>query len=119
MRSFFTRNWPLALLLAFVTSLGNWSFNVERLVHVYEHQVTSPGFALAGGSAHRDQAPDGDADHERLHAESQTQPCPMPCFDWPQPSREDVVRSAFLSFAVARAVGDPPFRPPRGLSEFA
>lgn len=119
MRLSLARKLSLAFLLAFIATLGNWGFNVERLAHEYEHHLASPGFTSSQPVGDTDQAPERDADHDRLHAVGQLQPCPLLAFDWAPFVVAGIVRSAFITFPVAPAIGEPPFRPPRGLSALA
>ena len=119
MRLSLARKFSLAHLLAFIANLGNWGFNVERLAHEYEHYLVSPGSTSSQFAGDTDRAPEREADHDRLHAVGQLQPCPLSAFDWAPLVVAGMVSSVFITFPVAPAIGEPPFRPPRGLSAFA
>lgn len=120
----FARSISLAVLLAFVASLGSWMFNVGRLAHELDDQIAS--LATLADSPHAcphhlvDRSPPADdSDHGLLHASAHIQPCPFLEFHWPVTVPSNADRGSFVFPAVAIALRETPFRPPRTFSSLA
>ena len=118
------RHFATAMLVVFLTSLGAWSFNVQRMAHEWEHAGHPLHAATADhGEHHHHDADDAatgaattsDADHKLLHGIGLLQPGPLATFLWQPATLAGAIPAAVIPPKVAHATREPPFRPPRTL----
>lgn len=116
--SSYTRRIALALIIAFVASLGVWSFNPARISHDLNHDRLLAQLSVVD-HAHDHDAGKADSDtvndvgHDLLHAAGQIQPMPLSSFAWIPPAHGGPIPTLFVPPVIAHSTREPPFRPPR------